>query len=90
MLYDITARFINAIAPRLHILIARGMSLPLRAHYIVIEAISYILRFLLDMGVRIRTDEPSRYESPIEWSISFIQTLVLPLLDINKTNMPRP
>jgi hypothetical protein len=88
VLYDLIARFINAIAPRLHILIARGRSLPLSAQYVVIEAISYILRFLLDMGVRIRTDEPSRYESPIAWSISFIQTIVLPLLNINKTNMP--
>ena len=87
-LYDLTAKFTNAIAPRLHILIARGRALPLSAQYVVIEAISCILRFLLDMGVRIRTDEPSRYESPISWSISFIQTIVLPLLNINKTNMP--
>ena len=29
VLYDLTARFINAIAPRLHILIARGKALPL-------------------------------------------------------------
>ena len=50
VLYDLTARFINAIAPRLHILIARGKALPLNTQYVVIETISCILRFLLDIS----------------------------------------
>ena len=88
VLHDIGTRFVRAMAPRMHVLVARGKSLPLPSQYVAIETIGLILRFLLDMGKRIRADEPSRYESPIDWSISYVQSVLLPMLAPNMVTLP--
>ena len=87
ILHDIGTRFVRAMAPRMHVLIARGKSLPLPSQYVAIETTGFILRFLLDMGKRIRADEPSRYESPIDWSISYVQSVLLPMLAPNMVTL---
>ena len=88
VLHDMGTRFVRAMAPRVHVLIARGKSLPLPTQDVAIETIGCILRFLLDMGKRIRADEPSRYESPIDWSISYVQSVLLPMLAPNMVTLP--
>ena len=80
--------FVRAMAPRVHVLIARGKSPPLPTQDVAIETIGCILRFLLDMGKRIRADEPSRYESPIDWSISYVQSVLLPMLVSSMVTLP--
>jgi hypothetical protein len=79
-LFEFIKRFINATAPRVHILIARARTIPHIYSSPALEAVTYLLLHLLDNGIQVRVDEPPRYESPVVLSITWVDTVLLNVL----------
>ena len=82
VLFEFHRRFANAIGSRFHLLVARMRCLPPPEAGPAADAISYLLCFLLKTGVRVRIDEPPRYESPVDWAISFVDTILMNMLEL--------
>ena len=80
ILFEFHRRFTNAVGSRFHFLVARMRCLPLSEAGPAADAISFLLGFLLKTGVRIRIDEPPRYESPVDWTITYVDTVLMSML----------